>query len=544
MATSEPVTRYTSLEEIYPPESIPYQQKRYQDLSQAFQAEFKALPKAVVRAPGRINLIGEHVDYCLFGVMPAAVEMDCLIAMGPVETTTTGGCSIHITNLDPSWPGTTIKATKTSGSAWKVEQAGGKRGDWVAYLGSALESVLNESFVEGSSKTPKSLNLMVTGSIPPGSGLSSSAALIVASLLAISEGNELLSPGSTKVTNAGLVKLAREAEAKIGVNSGGMDQSASVLSRRGAGLYVSFSPRLEVETVDLPQAKSETGEEEKLVMVIANSLAKHDLASDAKRQYNLRVMETLMGARILGKSLDILQGTREDKLQLRDIIGLVAGESQGAQGILTLAELERELENILPHVDRILGPDAEKRQKGFTVEEVIQASGMTQEAFKRVYLDYIEVDTSHQDNRFKLYHRVKHVYTESLRVLQVKRICQQVPASISKDQRETDVEIIGRLMKESHESCRDFFECSSVELEELVAVCQTAGSIGSRLSGAGWGGCVVSLLPASKEKAFIRALTDKQTGYSPYRTMADEALESVVFKTVPGSGAGVVILRS
>lgn len=79
--------------------------------------------------------------------MPAAVEMDCLIALSTTNTSSNldDGCSVVITNLDPSWPGTTLYARRSesgsgSGSvSWEVEGGSGKRGDWVAYLGSALD---------------------------------------------------------------------------------------------------------------------------------------------------------------------------------------------------------------------------------------------------------------------------------------------------------------------------------------------------------------------------------------------------------------------
>ena len=357
---------------------------------------------------------------------------------------------------------------------------------------------------------------MVTGSIPPGSGLSSSAALIVAALLAILLGNEIVSSdkhedqteghAERRVRNADLVQMAREAEAKIGVNSGGMDQSASVLSRVGAGLYVSFVPKLGVEMVQLPSMPISASEgatkgeavdvEEKLVMVIANSLTKHDLSAGAKKQYNLRVMETLIGARVLGRALGVIEDDGPDgveKLQLRQIVGRFAGEKKGSDDVLGPDELERALERILSKVDEVLGPDESFRTSGHAPgSELAELAGLSDEAFEKVFLSTIEVDTSDQGGRFLLYKRVRHVFEEALRVLQVVRICRAGSASAPTPTeeretdgkvKETDVEIVGRLMNESHASCRDFYECSNDELNELVSVCRKAGSVGSRLSG-------------------------------------------------------------
>lgn len=66
------------------------------------------------------------------------------------------------------------------------------------------------------------------------------------------------------------------------------------------------------------------------------------------------------------------------------------------------------------------------------------------------------------------------------------------------------LEELGKLMNESHASCRDLYDCSSDELEVLTKMCREAGAYGSRLTGAGWGGCCVSLIPADKVDAFLK----------------------------------------
>lgn len=98
---------------------------------------------------------------------------------------------------------------------------------------------------------------------------------------------------------------------------------------------------------------------------------------------------------------------------------------------------------------------------------------------------------------FKLYQRAKHVYEEAFRVQEFRRICET----------SKDVELLGQLMIESHESCRDLYECSSPQLDELVALALENGAIGSRLTGAGWGGCTISLVYEDSADEFEAALS-------------------------------------
>lgn len=95
--------------------------------------------------------------------------------------------------------------------------------------------------------------------------------------------------------------------------------------------------------------------------------------------------------------------------------------------------------------------------------------------------------------------------------------------------------MLGDFLHASHASCRDDYDCSCPELEELVDVCREAGASGSRLTGAGWGGSVVSLVPESISQQFLKTVKEK---YSRYRGLDEAALEAAAFATVPGSGAG------
>jgi len=142
-----------------------------------------------------------------------------------------------------------------------------------------------------------SLDLLVDGTVPTGSGLSSSAAMVVSSLIA----SLLASLPSTTTTDPILskrkiVSLAMVSERNVGVNSGGMDQAASVFGERGKAVFVRFAPELGATTVEFP-ADTE--------FVIANSGVNADKHDTAPENYNLRVVETTIAAEVLARRLEL-----------------------------------------------------------------------------------------------------------------------------------------------------------------------------------------------------------------------------------------------
>jgi galactokinase len=105
--------------------------------------------------------------------------------------------------------------------------------------------------------------------------------------------------------------------------------------------------------------------------------------------------------------------------------------------------------------------------------------------------------------------RAVHVFSEAARVLRFRNLC------IGGDYPDVKILALGGLMRMSHESCKDKFECSSPELEDLIACAKRANSLGSRLTGAGWGGCTVHLVQDSEVRS--------------------EQLESLAHSTMPTS---------
>lgn len=88
-------------------------------------------------------------------------------------------------------------------------------------------------------------------------------------------------------------------------------------------------------------------------------------------------------------------------------------------------------------------------------------------------------------------------------------------------------------MDESHSSCSGAYDCSCPELDRLVALCESSGALGSRLTGAGWGGCAVSLVEEGRVEEFLSAVAK---GYYDSRRAQ---LETALFATKPGPGAAL-----
>ncbi|ESK96578.1 galactokinase gal [Moniliophthora roreri MCA 2997] len=524
MSATELVPIYTSLNDVFQNLGTTLNHaQRWNDLAENFAKKFGRKPEWIVRAPGRVNLIGEHIDYCLFCVLPAAIEQDILIACAPRKLEMHEPGHVVAENAHAKYtrqtfaPSQQRRGSVTEGQVhieeWHLD-INKKELRWESYVKAGYYGVLNAYFSGGAGENlPIPVDLLVTGTVPAGSGLSSSAAMVVASTLTFLAVNGKLSPDQ-KVTKGQLVSLAVANEYRVGVNSGGMDQAASVISIPSSALYISFFPSLAASPVPIPPGA---------VFVCANSLVVSDKAVTAKRNYNLRVIETLAAARVLAKHLGVMVDEKE-KIQLREVLGRWVGEDK-AVGALGEDKLLGSLEKISGKLDVLKPAKQEQGQLGVTLEEMIEKTGLSKEAFEEIYLSWVEVEATH----FQLYKRAKHVFSEALRVLQFRQAC--LSSSTGDVIRQ-----LGKLMNESQASCNDLYECSCPELNQLTHLARDAGAFGSRLTGAGWGGCTVSLVAEDDVDAFIKRVAE---AYPPYKGLSGDALKEVIFATKPSSGACV-----
>jgi galactokinase len=217
-------------------------------------------PDAAAYAPGRVNLIGEHTDYNEGFVLPAAVDRGVAVAARRVAGDT---FTLHASDLGERC--TFFRAPLERDPA----------NPWADYFKGVVWALAKRGI------DVPTCEAVVTGDLPSGAGLSSSAAYEVATALALAR------LGGFELPSLDLAKLARQAEnGFVGVACGIMDQMAAKFGEQGRALLLDCRS-LAHETVQIPAG---------LKVVVVNSGVRHSLASS---EYNRRRAECEEGVRIL-----------------------------------------------------------------------------------------------------------------------------------------------------------------------------------------------------------------------------------------------------
>ena len=245
-------------------------------LSTRFQEVYGVQP-SIFRAPGRVNLIGEHTDYNDGFVMPAAIGFYTWVGTSPRSDRV-----IHVRSEEFN------EASELS----LQELSGPPRHHWSDFI-RGVAAILQSQGYE-----PAGANLIIEGQVPMGAGLSSSASLEVATALA------LLSEARSEVSQLELVKMCQRAEHEyVGTRCGIMDQFIAVFGQEGHALMLDCRT-LESESLEIP---------EDVRLVICNSMVKHNLA--AAGEYNRRRADCETGVSILRKSLPQVRALRDVTLK-------------------------------------------------------------------------------------------------------------------------------------------------------------------------------------------------------------------------------------
>lgn len=361
-------------------------------VQQLFEQQFQRSAEVISHAPGRVNLIGDHTDYNDGFVLPAAINYGTTIAASAREDKLV---KVYAHDCDQQ-----LNEFTLSEIVFDQEMM------WSNYVKGTLQALMK--------KHPEinGANLVVTGNVPQGAGLSSSASFEIAILKTFAQLYQLDLDGISAAL------IGQQAENNfVGCNCGIMDQLISALGQQGHAMLLDCKD-LSFEDAPIP---------DDLSLFIVNSNVKRGLVGS---EYNLRRQQCEQVAKYFGVSV------------LRDV----------------------------------------------TLEQLQSAKG--------------QIDPV-------LFKRARHVISENTRAVTTLNALKN-----------NDMATISVAMKESHISLRDDFEVTTKEMDGLVEIIDSVLGVngGVRMTGGGFGGCVVSLVPTAmveQVKDAVNSRYEKEFGLAP-----------------------------
>jgi galactokinase len=383
--------------------------------SERFQQRFGRDPRWIAAAPGRVNIIGEHVDYNAGFVLPMAIDRYCVIAAADNAGDEATVYSVA-TNDEARIQ---LAPTGATGSASAVQN----RGHWPNYVAGVIAGCSARNL------RPSGFNAVIESDVPVGGGLSSSAAIEVATATLV-EGVT----GSTLDPIAKALLCQKAEHDYAGVPCGIMDQFASVMCRLDHLMLLDCRSQ-EIDHIPFLDPN--------VTVLIINTNVKHELSGG---EYAERRAQCESAARKLGVA------------SLRDATP----------------------------------DDLETRCHELTDDE---------------------------------YRRARHAIGEIARTV-------EAAAAVKADKWPQ----VGTLMYASHESLRDDYDVSCLELDLLVDLARnigpSGGVIGSRMTGGGFGGCTVSLVETAKVMRVAQQLAQAY--------QAETGIEPSIITSRPARGAHIV----
>lgn len=361
------------------------------------QKDFLNGDVSVFFSPGRVNLIGEHIDYLGGHVFPTAIDLGTYAMVSKRNDT-----EFHFLSYNFKEFGTQI--VPLSQLNYHEER------QWVNYPVGMIEYFVNRGL-----QIPFGLNIVIYGTLPNGAGLSSSASLEV--LMGVILRDIYQFP----IHMIDIVQVAQQVENHyVGVNCGIMDQFAVGMSKKHHALYLNTTS-LDYDLVPL-ELNNET-------IVIGNTNKKRALTES---KYNERRRECDIGLELVQQYFP----------QVQDLCNLSFEDYQTIEEFFPLEHIKR---------------------------------------------------------------RVRHAVTENDRT---KKAVEALRAK--------NIELFAKLLNMSHESLKNDFEVSCFELDTLVDLFRKHGAVGARMTGAGFGGCIIAIVPTEHVESLIQNVTkeyEEQTEY-------------------------------
>ena len=287
---------------------------------------------------------------------------------------------------------------------------------------------------------------------------------------------------------------------------------------------MTFKPALDYTALEFPHTDPE------LTFVTAQSFVAADKHVTAPVCYNLRVVECTLAAVFLAKAFQLKRDLPVDSsplgVSLRGFHDTYFEEKHGVTDNTktSVEEFEKQLTQLVQ-----LAEDYLPQEDGYTRVDICGLLGVSEDELTQRYMSKFPI----RADKFLLRQRALHVFTEALRVLRFRALLSSPPAEGTEL-----MDKLGALMNETQDSCRDVYDCSCTELDELCELARGAGAKGSRLTGAGWGGCSVHLVPKDKVEG-VKRVWEERYYRRKFPDIDEERLEEAVVVSKPGSGSMV-----
>ncbi len=469
---------------------------------EAFIARYGAeRPAVLVRAPGRVNLMGRHVEHRGGSVNVLATEAATVFAVAP-----RADGIVHMTNLDPAYAEESFAVDESSDAhaplageaatrawlAWlarpEVRAAlAASRGDWTNYVKGAVYRL------QRASDLPLlGMDVVASGNIPVAAGLSSSSSVVVASMLALVAVNGLdLEP-------AELVPLCGEAEWFVGSRGGAGDHAAMLCSREGALTRLDFAPFGVGPSMRLPA---------RYAVLVANSLEQAKKSEGSRDRFNACVAAYEFALLLVRRAFPERQlAVFRDLARVRPF----------AEGYRLLRAIPRTatrdtLRALLPEsgerLDEIFATHADP---GVYDLRGVALFGLGECARAACAMDVLKAGDCAR-------------FGELMKISHASEAPRAVTDAVLDDLAARNVDYADAV---------GAYGCSTPRIDSLCALLdRTPGVLGSELAGAGLGGCVLALVEADRAEAVLDTLA--RAFYAPL------GASPAAFVCAPAHGAAV-----
>ncbi|MBR6056894.1 MAG: NTP transferase domain-containing protein [Victivallales bacterium] len=435
-----------------------------------FIAKFGDEKVIIASSPGRINLMGRHIDHHGGGINVMAIDRRLTMVVSPRTDNL-----VHVTNINPQYPDDEFAITSIGYDKWldyldsesTMQELVATRGKWTNYIKAAIRR-----FQLISPNPLCGMNIAVVSDIPAAAGLSSSSAIVVATAEAVVALNSL------HVSDCEFIELCGEGEWFVGSRGGCGDHAAMKCGRPGKFVHLGFLPFAVGESASLP---------DDYAVIIADSTIKARKSEGSKDRFNAQVAAYDLSLLMLRQTYPAAR--------LTDLRSLAAvrpySKLYDMLRSLPLAASRKQLEEALPdNLHELARLFSSHEDPGAYNLRGVILYGLSEMTRSERFMETLKnggYDTV--GKLMKISHNGDRIGDPTISDNFLKRL--------SND--EADLAF----------QC-GAYACSIPQIDELCDLLDsTPGVLGSELVGAGLGGCIVALVKKDQAENIINVLNDK-----------------------------------